>query len=49
MVALAAMLKMYFELFYPEPKGHFIGSIQVTCRSKVAKIILVGNPKWSPS
>ena len=47
---LHIMVKIYFEPFYPEPKGqltrNFIGSIKVTCRSKVAKIILIGNPKW---
>ena len=41
MVTLAAMLKIYFELFYHEPKGqltqNFIGSIEVTYRSKVLK------------
>ena len=49
----AAMMKIYFELFYPEPKGqltqNFIGSIMVTCRSKVAKIVLIGSPRWLPS
>ena len=27
----------------------FIGSIEVTCRLTVAKIILIGNPRWLPS
>ena len=39
-VVIAAILKIYFELFSPEPKGKltriFIGSIEVTCTSKVA-------------
>ena len=47
------MLKIYFELFYPETKvqltRNFIGSIKVTYRSKVAKIILIGNSGWPPS
>ena len=38
MVALAAMLKNYFELFYPEPKGqltrNFTGGIEVTLQIK---------------
>ena len=25
-----------------------LGSISVTCRSKVAKIVLIGNPRWLP-
>ena len=42
MVALTAMLKIYYDFFfYSDPKGqltrNFIGSIEVTCRSKVAK------------
>ena len=27
----------------------YIGSIEVTCRSTVAKIVLIGNLRWSPS
>ena len=53
MVALAAILKNCFELFYPEPKGqltrYFFGSFEMTCRLKVAKIILIENPRWPPS
>ena len=45
-------MKIYFELFYSEPKGqltpNFIGSIDMTYRSNVAKIILTGNPRWPP-
>ena len=26
-----------------------VGSIGVTCRSKIAKIVLIGNPRWPPS
>ena len=42
------MLKTCFELFfYPEPKAqltrNFIGSIEVTCRSEVAKVQLTRN------
>ena len=42
MVALAAMLKIYFEflLNQREINSTFIGSIVMTCRSKVAKIVL---------
>ena len=36
----------------PEPKGqltpNLLGSIGVTCRSKMAKIVLIGNPRWPP-
>ena len=53
MVALAAMWKIYFDFFYLEPNGeltqNFNGSIATTCRSEVAKIILIGNPRWPPS
>ena len=53
MVPIAAMLKICVEFFYPEPKGqmtrNFIGSMKVTWRSEVAKIILIGNPRWPPS
>ena len=34
----------------PEPKGQWtrnlVGSIWVTCRSKIAKIFPIGNPRW---
>ena len=37
----------------PETKGYLtpnlVGSIRVTCRSKIAKIILIGNQRWPPS
>ena len=41
MVALAAMLKYIFWTFSPEP-------MEVTCRSTVAKIVLIWNPRWPP-
>ena len=37
----------------PELKGHLtpnlLGSIRVTCRTKIAKIVPIGNPRWQPS
>ena len=34
----------------PEPKGqltpNLLGSIRVTCRSKIAKVVPIGNPSW---
>ena len=46
MAAMAAILKIYFSL--PELKGqltpNLVGNIRVTCRSKIAKILLMGNP-----
>ena len=27
---------------------NLVGSIEMTCRSKMAKIVLVGNPRWLP-
>ena len=37
----------------PEPKGqltpNLLGSIGMTCRSKIAKIVPIGNPRWQPS
>ena len=36
----------------PEPKGqltpNLLGSIRVTCRSNIAKVVSVGNPRWPP-
>ena len=36
----------------PEPKGqltpNLLGSIRVTCRSNIAKIVPIGNPRWPP-
>ena len=29
--------------------SNLIWSIEVTCRSKVAKLVLIGNPRWRPS
>ena len=53
MLALAAVLKIYFEMFLSsEPEDqliqNFIGSIEETCRSKAAKIGLIGYPRWLP-
>ena len=49
MAIMAAILKNLFFASSPEPKGqlnqNLVGSIGVTCRSKIAKIILIGNPK----
>ena len=37
----------------PTPLGqltrYLVGSIRVTCRSKIAKILPIGNPRWPPS
>ena len=53
MVIVAAMLKIYFEPFRLDPKGkltrNLIEIIKVICRSKVAKIILLEDPRWPPS
>ena len=42
-----AAVATLFQTSSPEPKGqltrNLIGSIRVTCRSKIAKIILIGN------
>ena len=50
MVALAAMLKIYFELFLLKKKGqlvrNFFGSIEVTYRLKITTNFLNGNPRW---
>ena len=51
MVAIVAILKIYFR-FPSEPKGQFISNlkelIRVTCRSKIAKIVLIKNQRWLP-
>ena len=45
----------YTLLFFasPEPKGqltpNLLGSIGMTCRSKIAKIVPIGNQRWPPS
>ena len=49
MITMTAILKMYFgSSSSSEQKGqltrNLIGSIWMTCRSKIAKIILIGNP-----
>ena len=47
-------LKTWSEVFFtsPELKGqltqNLVGSVRVTCRSKIAKIVLIGNPRWLP-
>ena len=42
-------LETLFFASFPEPKGQLtrklVGSIGVTCRSKIAKIVLIGNPR----
>ena len=49
MVALAACILNLFSWTKRAIYSNFIGSIEVTCRSKVAKILLTGSPKWPPS
>ena len=49
MVALAACILNHFSWTKRAIYSNFIGSIEVTCRSKVAKILLTGSPKWPPS
>ena len=48
---MAAILKIYF-FASPKPKNqltlNMVGSIRVTYRSKIAKIVPVGNPRWPP-
>ena len=52
MAVTVAILKIYFELLLLNRMAHWlkilIGSIGQTCRSKIAKIILIENPRWSP-
>ena len=49
---MAAILKIYFFASSPELKGqltrNLVGSIGVTCRSKIAKIVPIVNPSWLP-
>ena len=51
MAAMAAILKIFFASS-PEPKGqltpNWLGSIGVTYKSKIAKIVLIRNPRWPP-
>ena len=50
MGALATMLKIRFKLLYSDQlTRNFIGSMEVTCKSEVAEIILIGNLRWLPS
>ena len=50
MAARTAILKIFFFASSPEPNGQLIrnlvGSIGVTCRSKIAKIVRIGNQRW---
>ena len=53
---MAAILIIYFPPSSSELKGqltrNLVGSIGVTCRSKIAHIVAIGNPKlwlWRPS
>ena len=50
MAAMAAILKIYFFASSPEPMGqltcNLVGSIVVIRRSKIAKIVPIGNPRW---
>ena len=42
------MCRVCYVPSWPGADSNFIG-IEVTCRSKVAKIFLIGNPRWPPS
>ena len=47
----SSMFKIYFELFLLNQKAidsNFIGRFEVTCRSKVANIVLIWEPRWPP-
>ena len=52
METLAAILKTYCT-FSPELKGQLtgslVGSIGVTCKLQIAKLVLIGNLIWLPS
>ena len=52
MAAMAANLENLFFASSPEPKGqltrNLVGSIGVTRRSKIAKIVPIVNPSWPP-
>ena len=49
---MAPILKIYFFASSPEPKSqltpNMAGSIRVTYRSKIAKVVPVGDPRWPP-
>ena len=51
-MAVAAILKIFFFASSHEPKGqltwNLVGSIEVTCRSKLAKSVPIRNPGWPP-
>ena len=44
------ILKIYFVASSPEPKSHltwnFVRIIEVSCRSKIVKIVPIGNTRW---
>ena len=49
---MAAILKIYFSLLLLNQKAssrNLVGSMRVTFISKIAQIVLIGNPKWRPS
>ena len=52
LAATAAVLKIYFETFTSEQKvqltRNLVEGIVMNCRSKLAKIVQIGNPKWPP-
>ena len=41
-------LKDYSSYTLSQLTLNLVGSVRVTCRSKIAKIVLMGNPKWLP-
>ena len=49
---MAAILKICYFASSPEPKGqltwNLVEGIRVICRSKIAKIVMIGNPRWPP-
>ena len=51
MAAMTAILKIYFSFHLLNLKltRNLVGSIRVTCRSKIAIIIPIRNPRWPPS
>ena len=49
MAAMAAILKIYFSLLLQgQLTRNLVGSIGVTRRSKIAKIVPIVNPSWPP-
>ena len=41
-------LKAYSSYTLGQLTRYLVGSIRVTCRSKIAKIVPIGNPRWLP-